>query len=336
MVVSIGFEGSANKLGIGIVKDGQVLSNPRRTFITPPGEGFKPVDTAKHHRSKILALLKEALEQASIQPEEIDVISYTKGPGMGAPLVSVAVVARTVAQLWKKPIIGVNHCIGHIEMARLITGATNPTVLYVSGGNTQVIAYSQKRYRIFGETIDIAVGNCLDRFARVIKVSNDPSPGHNIEQLAKKGKKFLSLPYVVKGMDVSFSGILSYIEDQAEKLDTNQEYSVEDLCFSLQETIFAMLVETTERAMAHCGSDEVLICGGVGCNLRLQEMMAQMCKERGAKVFATDERFCIDNGAMIAHAGAEMFRAGVRTPWLETTCTQRYRTDEVDVVWRDD
>lgn len=89
---------------------------------------------------------------------------------MGAPLVSVAVVARTVAQLWKKPIVAVNHCIGHIEMGRLVTGAVNPTVLYVSGGNTQVIAYLQRRYRIFGETIDIAVGNCLDRFARVLKV----------------------------------------------------------------------------------------------------------------------------------------------------------------------
>ena len=130
-------------------------------------------------------------------------------------------------------------------MARLITGARNPTVLYVSGGNTQVIAYSQKRYRIFGETIDIAVGNCLDRFARIIKVPNDPSPGYNIEQLAKKGKKFVPLPYVVKGMDVSFSGILSFIEDCAAKL--TGEYSVEDLCFSLQETVFAMLVETTGK-----------------------------------------------------------------------------------------
>lgn len=89
---------------------------------------------------------------------------------MGAPLVSVAVVARTVAQLWRKPMVAVNHCIGHIEMGRLVTGAVNPTVLYVSGGNTQVIAYLERRYRIFGETIDIAVGNCLDRFARVLKV----------------------------------------------------------------------------------------------------------------------------------------------------------------------
>ena len=107
------------------------------------------------------------------------------GPGMGAPLVTVAVVARTIAQLWNKPIIGVNHCIAHIEMGRLITGAQHPTVLYASGCNTQIIAYADQKYRIFGETIDIAVGNCLDRFARVLKLSNEPCAGYNIEQMAK-------------------------------------------------------------------------------------------------------------------------------------------------------
>nr|MBE5724944.1 putative tRNA N6-adenosine threonylcarbamoyltransferase [Cucujiformia] len=134
-------------------------------------------------------------------------------------------------------------------------------------------------------------GNCFDRFARVLKLSNDPSPGFNIEQLAKKGSKYLPLPYCVKGMDVSFSGILTYMEERFHKL-LKEGYAHEDLCFSLQETIFAMLVETTERALAHVGSSEVLIVGGVGCNLRLQEMMKIMCEERGAKLFATDERFC--------------------------------------------
>lgn len=222
-----------------------------------------------------------------------------------------------------------------IEMGRLITGAKNPTVLYVSGGNTQVIAYSRKRYRIFGETIDIAVGNCLDRFARVLKLSNAPSPGYNIEQMAKKGERYHELPYCVKGMDVSFSGILSYMEERIEKL-LSDGYTPEDLCYSLQETVFAMLVETTERALAHCGSGEVLIVGGVGCNERLQEMMGQMCEERNAKLFATDERFCIDNGVMIAHAGAEMFASGTRMKWDDCFVTQRYRTDEVETTWRDD
>lgn len=323
MVLAIGFEGSANKLGIGILDDDKILANCRRTFISPPGEGFLPKETAIHHRQNVNSLLKQALEEAGIKTSDIDVVCYTKGPGMGAPLAAVAVVARTVAQLWNKPLLGVNHCIGHIEMGRFITGSKNPIVLYVSGGNTQVIAYSKNKYRIFGETIDIAVGNCLDRFARLLKLSNAPSPGFNIEQMAKKGQKFISLPYCVKGMDMSFSGILAFMESMSEKF--LKEHTPEDLCFSLQETVFAMLVEVTERALAHCGSNEVLIVGGVGCNLRLQEMMRIMCEERGATLFATDERFCIDNGLMIAKAGAEMFKSGVKMKWEDSTVTQRYR-----------
>ena len=282
----------------------------------------------------ILEVLEEALRIANVSLPQIDAIAFTKGPGMASPLLSVALVARMLSQLHNVPLIGVNHCIGHIEMGRAITGAQNPTILYVGGGNTQIIAYLERRYRIFGETIDIAVGNCLDRFARLLMLSNDPSPGYNIEQLAKKGKKFLTLPYCVKGMDVSFSGLLSYLEEKAPILLERGGYTKEDLCFSLQEVLFAMLVETTERAMAHSGSAEVLICGGVGCNKRLQEMMGVMCEERNAKLYATDERFCIDNGAMIAQAGYLMYQSGVRTLLEDTWVTQRYRTDEVLAAWR--
>ena len=190
-MIALGLEGSANKLGIGIVKhsgEGQVdiLANQRVTYVPPPGHGFLPKDTAVHHRNHILKLIKDALVEASISPSDIDCICFTKGPGMANPLMAVAQVARTLSLLWEKPLIGVNHCIGHIEMGRLITSADNPVVLYVSGGNTQIIAYSDHRYRIFGETIDIAIGNCLDRFARIIQLSNDPSPGYNIEQYAKR------------------------------------------------------------------------------------------------------------------------------------------------------
>jgi N6-L-threonylcarbamoyladenine synthase len=189
-MIAIGFEGSANKIGVGIIEHSNekvnVLANVRKTFITPPGTGFQPKDTALHHRTVILQLVKDALKEAQIDSKKIDCICFTQGPGMYAPLTSVAIVARTLSLLWKKPLVGVNHCIGHIEMGRMITGAENPIVLYVSGGNTQVIAYSEKRYRIFGEAIDIAVGNCLDRFARIVSLPNDPSPGYNIEQEAKK------------------------------------------------------------------------------------------------------------------------------------------------------
>ncbi|PWN95501.1 peptidase M22, glycoprotease [Tilletiopsis washingtonensis] len=389
-VLAIGLEGSANKLGCGIVRhspDGSVdiLSNVRHTYVTEPGTGFLPADTERHHRNWLVRVVEEAVRRAGVRVEDCACVCYTKGPGMGGPLHSVSLVARTLSLTYALPLIGVNHCVGHIEMGRTITGAQNPIVLYVSGGNTQVIAYSAQRYRIFGETLDIAVGNCLDRFARIIGLSNDPSPGQNIEIEARKGKRLLPLPYATKGMDVSLGGILAateaYTRDKrfrplerrhdaptedwgakangttwsgdgrhvvsAEEADAlpaqvaelaldkdASEITPADLCFSLQEHIFAMLVEITERAMAHVGSKEVLIVGGVGCNARLQEMMGVMASERGGSVFATDERFCIDNGIMIAHAGLLAHRMGIETPLEKSTTTQRFRTDAPHVTWR--
>ncbi|KAJ6370464.1 hypothetical protein OIU76_028696 [Salix suchowensis] len=183
--------------------------------------------------------------------------------------------------------------------------------------------------------LTLLLGNCLDRFARVLQLSNDPAPGYNIEQLAKKGEQFIDLPYVVKGMDVSFSGILSFIEATTEEKLKNNECTPADLCYSLQETVFAMLVEITERAMAHCDKKDILIVGGVGCNERLQEMMRIMCAERGGMLYATDDRYCIDNGAMIAYTGLLAFAYGETTPLEESTFTQRFRTDEVHAIWRD-
>lgn len=388
-LLCLGVEGSANKLGCGVIShepftfttanrsssstDSRpkgagttkvtVLSNVRHTYITPPGEGFLPSDTARHHRDWIVRVIQEAVKKAGVRMGDLDCIAFTKGPGMGTPLQVGALVARTLSLLHNIPLIGVNHCVGHIEMGRQITSSHNPIVLYVSGGNTQVIAYSQQRYRIFGETLDIAIGNCLDRFARVIGLRNDPSPGYNIEVEARKGKRLVPLPYGTKGMDVSLAGLLAavetYVHDkryrswddipdwyhsspssstsafvEPEKGSERDIITPYDLCFSLQETTFAMLVEITERAMAHVGAKDVLIVGGVGCNLRLQQMMGIMSEERNGRVFATDESFCIDNGIMIAQAGLLAFRMGQTTPLEKTAVTQRFRTDQVHVAWR--
>lgn len=358
-LIALGFEGSANKIGVGVVRlDGSILSNPRRTFITPPGQGFLPRETAVHHQGAVVELAVEALREAGLTMAQIDIVCYTKGPGMGAPLRSAAVAARMLAALWRKPLIPVNHCVAHIEMGRLATGEAHPVVLYVSGGNTQVIAYLNQRYHIFGETIDIAVGNMLDRFARVLGLSNDPSPGFNIEQLAKQVSappaaaaapsagaeaarsehpRLIELPYGVLGMDVSFSGILSHIQAIAPGLLSSGEATAAELCYALQETVFAMLVEVTERALAHCGGSSVLLVGGVGCNERLQGMMRAMCADRGARLGAMDERYCVDNGAMIAWTGLVDYARARRAPdWAELYCTQRFRTDEVHVHWRED
>ncbi len=337
-MIILGLEGSANKLAVGVLRDSEILSNERKTFITPPGQGFLPRETAEHHRKHILELIKRAMEIASVSASDIGLIAFTKGPGMGGPLQSVAFVARMLSQMWHAPIIGVNHCIAHIEMGRSVTGFTSPAVLYVSGGNTQVISFARGRYCVFGETIDIAMGNLLDRVARLLNISNDPSPGFNIEQRARSGTRYLSLPYTVKGMDVSFSGILNAVQDiiAAPPRPGRPAWTVEDICYSVQETAFSMLVEVTERVMAHCGQQSVLVVGGVGCNVRLQEMLGAMAGQRGGELGAMDQRYCIDNGAMIGYLGGVMHQAGIRHTLEDTTVTQRFRTDSVDAVWRSD
>ena len=359
-IIVLGIEGSANKVGVGVLrydalaKSYQTLSNPRKTFISPAGHGFLPKETAWHHQAHVVALVQSAMFEANLEMQDLAAICYTKGPGMGGPLKSCAVAARTLSLMFDCPLVAVNHCVGHIETGRVATQAADPVVLYVSGGNTQVIAYSDQRYRIFGETIDIAIGNCLDRFARTIGLSNDPSPGYNIELEARKAdadhnNQYIEMPYVVKGMDVSFSGILTHVGSQWKKImikskergnsNVNEIESYlsrmrASLCFSLQETLFAMLVEITERTMAHCGQNQVLIVGGVGCNKRLQQMMLQMVQQRGGTLCAMDHRYCIDNGAMIAQAGIFELQHGLTTELKDATCTQRFRTDQVKAIWR--
>jgi len=231
-VLALGIEGSANKVGVGLVRYDpetgayDILSNPRETYVTPPGSGFRPRETAQHHQKHVVPLIKQCLAEAGVAAADVSCVCYTRGPGMGGPLRSCAIAARVVARLWRVPLIPVNHCVAHIEMGRVATRVSDPVVLYVSGGNTQVLAFSGRRYRIFGETIDIAVGNCLDRFARLVKLSNDPSPGYNIEKAARDGKKFVPLPYVVKGMDVSFSGLLTHAGAEAKKLLKSGEVTV--------------------------------------------------------------------------------------------------------------
>eukprot|EP00835_Amoeboradix_gromovi_P002344 NODE_131_length_18300_cov_0.442668.p7 type:complete len:355 gc:universal NODE_131_length_18300_cov_0.442668:4844-3780(-) len=354
-MIILGIESSANKVGVGIAKKVESsfreLANVRATYTTPPGFGFLPKETATHHRNCINKLVSEALKTAKLKPSDIDFIAYTKGPGMAPCLLVGALVARTLSLIWKVPLIPVNHCVAHIEMGRIVCNSNNPVILYASGGNSQIIGYSKNRYRIYGETIDIAVGNALDRFARSIKLPNNPAGGWWIEQLALRGRSYIELPYVIKGMDVSFSGLLSFIESYAKKHEisysgpiipeelvddwfTADMQSVADLCYSLQETAFAMMVETTERVMALTQATEILCVGGVGCNLRLQEMLKAMASERNAILNSMDDRYCIDNGLMIAWTAilhAEQSEYGV---WEDCTVTQRYRTDQVPINWR--
>jgi len=325
-MISFGIEGTAHTIGIGIVDDcGNILADARRTYKPDPGKGIIPRDAVQFMGDNIRSTVDCALEQAGINFNNIDLISFSQGPGLGPCLRTAATAARVLSLHHKIPLIGVNHCVSHIEIGRLVCGLTDPLVLYVSGGNTQILKLKDKRYRIFGETLDVGVGNMLDKFGRAVGLEHPAGP--KIEELAKEGKNYIELPYVVKGTDLSFSGVLT---SAVEKF--NKKCSLEDLCFSLQETAFSMLSEVTERALAHLKSNEVLLAGGVGNNLRLAEMLKTMAAEHNA-TFGVPKKYCSDNGVMIAWLGALMYKSGVRHNLEDTGVRQDFRTDEVEISW---
>ncbi|MGQ9788960.1 MAG: bifunctional N(6)-L-threonylcarbamoyladenine synthase/serine/threonine protein kinase [Candidatus Hadarchaeaceae archaeon] len=328
-MICLGIEGTAHTFGVGIVNSaGKVLANSARTYVPEKG-GIHPREAAQFHAANAKAILEEALGAAKIETEEIDLVAFSQGPGLGPVLRTAATAARALAVWLGVPIIGVNHCIAHIEIGRLTEKARDPVTLYVSGGNTQVIAFDAGRYRIFGETLDIPIGNCLDVFAREIGISHPGGP--MVEKLAKGSKNYIPLPYVVKGMDLSFSGLMT------EAIRKYREgANINDLCFSLQETAFTALVEVTERALAHTEKREVLLTGGVAANSRLREMLKLMVREHRAKFFVTPKEFCGDQGAMIAWTGILAHKSGFRQRIEDTKVRQRWRTDEVEVTWRRD
>jgi len=300
MSTILGIESTAHTFGVGVVHDGKILANVKRTYTTKSG-GIIPVEAAKHHFENKNEIYFEALSEAGIDEDKIDVIAFSQGPGLSPCLLEGMKFAKELAKKLKVPIIPVNHCITHLEIGGL-TGAKEPVMLYCSGANTQVIAYSSGKYRIFGETLDIGVGNFIDSFARYTGIGFPGGPV--IEKLAKESNNYIELPYKVKGMDVAFSGILTKLKEMFD----SKKYKLEDLSYSLQETVFAMLVETAERALAHTGKKELLLGGGVACNKRLQEMCKIMCKERGAKFFCPENSLLVDNAAMIAFLGEIIFK----------------------------
>ncbi|CAD2111961.1 O-sialoglycoprotein endopeptidase [Plasmodium vinckei petteri] len=547
----LGMEGSANKLGISIIdEEMKILVNMRRTYVSEIGCGFIPREINAHHKFYIIDMIKDCLNKLKIKITDIGLICYTKGPGIGSALYVAYNISKIFSLLFNIPVIGVNHCIAHIEMGIFITKLQHPIILYVSGSNTQIIYYNdyKKKYEIIGETLDIAIGNVIDRSARILKISNSPSPGYNVELWARKKKllrllrkmeerengkqsyannesdvlssnskdassskfskkenssqslyynELLQFPYTIKGMDISFSGYDFYIskyfskyinknskkgnpqyksnkkkgtnqiskeednnkkqkinddisshnnneqdlnilqnddivlEDELDQdspgsidnsiknnnkinhnkqteidknnvmpnynflhgmkgssyyedniiyknenkqnygqnneyydddcsIETSSDYYEKDLeetssdeieatkltdeekrkiqiCYSLQHHIFSMLIEITERAISFTNSKEVIIVGGVGCNVFLQNMMKKMAKQKNIKIGFMDHSYCVDNGAMIAYTGYLEYLNSQKKEnfnFENISIHQRYRTDDVFVTWR--
>lgn len=332
MTIILGIESTAHTFGVGVVKDGKILANVKDTYTTEKG-GIIPTDAARHHKEKSRGIYEKALLDANIKESEIDAIAFSQGPGLSPCLVEGLKFTKELSSRLKKPVVPLNHCVAHLEVGK-ITGSKDPVMLYTSGANTQVIAYASGKYRIFGETLDLGVGNFIDTFARYLELGFPGGP--KIQKLAEAGKNYIELPYTVKGMDIALSGILTNLKQKIE----SKKYSNEDLAYSMQETVFPMLIEVAERALAYTDKKELLLAGGVACNSRLKEMAKKMCQERLKKteLFIPDNSLLVDNGAMIAYTGEILFKSGIKIlpkDLDKLDIKPRQRTDDVEVSWRD-
>ena len=331
---TLGIESTAHTLSFGLIDKHGIPFPSSTSTIKPEKGGIHPREAADHHKAAASGLLSAALNSQSLSPDDIGAIAYSQGPGLGPCLRVGASIARGLAAKFDVPLIGVNHCVAHIEIGRQQCGCDDPVLLYVSGGNTQVIARLEGKYRVLGETLDIGIGNMLDKFARAQGI---PFPGGPvIEKLAAKwvednpnaSMDGLELPYAVRGMDLAFSGVLT----AALRLVKSGK-PLEAVCWSLQEHVFSACVEVAERALAHTGKTELLLGGGVACNTRLRTMCELMCGEREAESFAPPRMYCIDNGTMIGLLGYLELGAGRVTEFDNSAIDQYLRTDQTPIIW---
>jgi len=322
--IILGIEGTAHTAGIAIIQGKKILLNKTITY-TPSQGGIHPREASEFLGKMFPELLKEVKSELSFNFGMLEAIAFSQGPGLGPCLRTTATVARSLALLLNIPLIGVNHCIAHIELGRSLLETYDPLVLYVSGGNTQLITFLNDKYRVLGETLDIAIGNALDSLGRELGLPHPGGP--QIEKLALKGKKILNLPYVIKGMSFSFSGIVTAAKRYI------KSHSISDICYSFQEFTFSALAEATERAIACTKKSSILLTGGVAANQRLQDMIKEVAKEQGVAYFVVPRNLSGDNGAMIALAGLNMFQEKDFITIDQSRVKPRWRTDQVDVSW---
>jgi N6-L-threonylcarbamoyladenine synthase len=327
-IISLGIESTAHTFGIGIIDNkGKIYANVKRQFVSKTGsaEGIKPYDASIFHYHNAIDCLKQALADSKLTIDDINLISFAKSPGLGPCLSVGATFARTLSLKYNKPIVGVNHCVAHLEIGKTLMKAKDPLFIYTSGANTQIIGKDNKRYKILGETLDIGLGNLLDSFARDLGYG---FPGGPI--LDKKyflSNNYIPLPYSVKGMDIVFSGLLT---SARKKIKTEKE---EDLIFSFMHTAYAMVLEVCERAISYTKKKEIMVIGGVAASKALKEMLESFAKQRKIKLFIPPVSVCLDNGVMIADLGIKHFLNDKKKTIEDTIIDPTERTDQVIINW---
>lgn len=327
-MLSLGIESTAHTFSCAVIekkgRQGRILSDIRKIYRPPEGEGIHPREASRHHAENSPQVLAECLQKSGVKINDLDLVSYAAGPGLGPCLRIGAVVARSLASYYGMPIYPVNHALGHIELGKMLTGAKDPLVLLVSGGHTMILAFLSKKWRVFGETLDITLGQLIDQIGRHVGFASPCGP--KIEEIASKSSTYVPLPYVVKGNDVSFSGLLSATKRIIPK-------GLESACFSLQETAFSMMGEATERALSFTGKKELLVVGGVAANKRLSDILTSICKRHNCTFFVAPKEYAGDCGSQISWLGLLESSKKDGVELEDTFVRQSWRIDTVEVPY---
>jgi len=325
-VFVLGVESTAHTFSLGLVKEGRIVGQVGRTYVPPHGAGIHPREAAEHHSRVAPQLLKQLLDTYGVRLSDIGVVAYAAGPGLGPALRIGAVLARALAIKLGVPIVPVHHGVAHIEVARFATSTCDPLVLLISGGHTVVAGFSEGRYRVFGETLDVAIGNAIDMFAREVGLGFPGVPA--VEKCAEGAGGVVPFPMPIVGQDLSYAGLTTY----ALKL-VKEGAPLPVVCKSLVEAAYYMLAEVTERAIAFTKKRHLVVAGGVARSRRLRDVLFHIGRDYGVDVRIVPDEYAGDNGAMIALTGYYAYRSGVYTTPERSFVRQRWRLDAVEVPW---
>ena len=317
MAVILAIESSCDETSVAITRDGKLLSNVINTQIEVHQKygGVMPEIASRLHCENIALVLNEALEKSGIKLEEVDAFAVTRGPGLIGALHVGMQCAKTLAMLYKKPLIPVHHLAGHIYANEYNEELKFPLLaVVVSGGNSElVIMKDHMDFTIIGETRDDAIGECYDKVARVLGL---PYPGGvPIDKLAKEGEHAYHLPKPLAGedtYDMSFSGLKTNVINLVHNLEQKgEEVKIADMCRSFQDVAVGMVVQRAVKAIKEFNIKQVVLAGGVSANSYLRAQMQIECGKLGANIIIPPMWCCTDNAAMIAKVAEHLYEMKV-------------------------
>lgn len=333
MALILAIESSCDETAVAIIKDGVLLSNIVATQIEMHKKygGVMPEIASRLHAENIGVVLKEALEVANVALEDIDAFAVTRGPGLIGALHVGLQAAKTLAMLYKKPLIPVHHLAGHIYANEFVAPLIFPLLaVVVSGGNTElVLMKNHLGFEVIGETRDDAVGECYDKVARVLGL---PYPGGlPIDKLAKEGNHTYNLPTPLKGehtYDLSYSGLKTNVINLVHKMEQNkEEINVPDMCRSFQDVAIGLIVDRTVKAVKEYQVRQVILAGGVSANSYLRSEMTREMKNLGININLPPMWCCTDNAAMIAKVAERLYDMKLFAP-LDLSVDPNWRIED--------